>query len=176
MEIPPIIPMLTSFEVPIQISIDNILFVFSILAYPDKLQVFDKTGQSLACERAALEQAIRKYQSHQLERLNDGTWVDKTYWSDANQLKNAFRTIYAMGGLVEIDANDILLVVQKDAVFTVFTEEGVFFKPAIRPLTTLCPAHAFNFNTRAGWRKGMSPEAIQQRIYAKGLRYRGYRS
>jgi|GEM_PF-2641969 len=169
MSTPSTLAMLTPFDVPVQKSIFDLLFVFPVLVRQNQLQVFDKAGDLFLCQADAFEKSVYGTQGHTLDNLGDSVWIDNIYWSDANQKENTFRTLYAMGSIVEIAPADILLVVQKGQVLTIFTNDGVFFKPAITAMSVLCPMHAFNHASNKAWHKGMDPHAIQQHVFEKGL-------
>ncbi len=163
------IKMLTPFDVPVQKSIFDIIFVLPVLVRENQLQIFDKAGDVFICHTDAFEEKVYQTKDHELDNLGDSVWIDRTFWSDGNRHENTFRALYGMGGIAALPPNDILLVVQKGQVLTIFTQDGLYYKPAITAISVLCPAHAYNRKGNMGWRKGMDPQEIPNRVFEKGM-------
>lgn len=166
----PNIPMLTPFDRPVDVPVHDILFVIPVLEHDHQLQVFDKEGYLYVALRKDFEpQANRADTNQTLHYLGNSTWIDKHFWSPENKNPNGFRAVQTLGGLGEIAKNDVRLVTHIGSVFTIFTKDGAFFKPAICSIRALCPMHAFDYKNHYAWRKGMNPESIKAKAYANSL-------
>lgn len=168
------ITMSTPLNKPLQVSIHDVLFIIPVLNDPQLLQVYSKEGNLYACQSPNFEKVVYTYHDHNLEKLADMTWVDKNYWSASKKTPNTLRVVCAMGGLSEIPTKDVLLVVQKNSVFTIFSKDALYFKPSLTSIRALCPLHAFDHVQHYAYRKGTNPQKTQDRVYYSiGLTYKG---
>ncbi|MFC6101539.1 hypothetical protein [Olivibacter domesticus] len=156
------------FDAPTAVHINDILFVMPVLDKKHLLQVYDKNGQAFISDVNIFHDAVNTNQ-HSLKSLKNDVWIDQDYWSSDQQKPNTFVMVSFLGRITEVSPHDILLIVQKGSVYTVYSESNIFFRPTTIPLNVLCPSHAFNFRANIACRKGMQPEDVQRRTYAVAL-------
>lgn len=166
--LPAIVVMFTLNDRAIKVSLANLLFVIPVLSQEGKLQAFDKEGQVYLCPRISFEKVINEHQNHALNKSGN-TWIDKAYWEKENLREGTFCTLGSMGGYTHVPSNELLMVVQKDKVYTLFTEEGMFYMPVFEPIKKSFTADVFEYDSHMAYRKGLKPAEIQERVFKKEM-------